>query len=88
MTATASGYDNKDAYEASAVGVEPKALVQYIWYKDGNETKLIVPEDIYKLSLKVRMGEKSFYFEDKIIVASKLMNGFSDAHYDQITFDR
>lgn len=58
------------------------------FYKDKNETKLIVPEDIYKLSLKVRMGEKSFYFEDKIIVASKLMNGFSDAHYDQITFDR
>ena len=38
LTATASGYDNKDAYEAPAVGVEPKALVQYIWYKDGNET--------------------------------------------------
>lgn len=58
------------------------------FYKDKNETKLIVPEDIYKLSLKVRMGEKSFYFEDKIIVASKLMNGFSDAHYDLISFDR
>ena len=38
LTAIASGYDNKDAYEAPAVGVEPKALVQYIWYKDGNET--------------------------------------------------
>lgn len=38
LTATASGYDNKDAYEAPAEGVEPKALVQYIWYKDGNET--------------------------------------------------
>lgn len=38
LTATASGYDNTDAYEAPAVGVEPKALVQYIWYKDGNET--------------------------------------------------
>lgn len=38
LTATASGYDNRDAYEAPAVGVEPKALVQYAWYKDGNET--------------------------------------------------
>ena len=38
LTATASGYDNEDAYEAPDVGVEPKALVQYIWYKDGNET--------------------------------------------------
>lgn len=38
LTATASGYDNTDAYEASAVGVEPKALVQYAWYKDGNKT--------------------------------------------------
>lgn len=38
LTATASGYDNKDAYEAPAVGVEPKALVQYAWYKDGNKT--------------------------------------------------
>ena len=38
LTATASGYDNKDAYEAPDVGVEPKALVQYIWYKDENET--------------------------------------------------
>ena len=38
LTATASGYDNKDAYEAPDVGVEPKALVQYTWYKDGNET--------------------------------------------------
>ena len=40
LTATASGYDNKDAYEAPDVGVEPKALVQYIWYKDGNETPI------------------------------------------------
>lgn len=38
LTATASGYDNKDAYEAPAEGIEPKALVQYTWYKDGNET--------------------------------------------------
>ena len=38
LTATASGYDNKDAYEAPAAGVEPKALVQYAWYKDGNKT--------------------------------------------------
>ena len=38
LTATASGYDNEDAYEAPDVDVEPKALVQYIWYKDGNET--------------------------------------------------
>ena len=38
LTATASGYDNRDAYEAPDVGVEPKALVQYAWYKDGNET--------------------------------------------------
>lgn len=38
LTATASGYDNKDAYEAPAEGVEPKALVQYAWYKDGNTT--------------------------------------------------
>ena len=38
LTATASGYDNEDAYEAPNVGVEPKALVQYAWYKDGNET--------------------------------------------------
>ena len=38
LTATASGYDNEDAYEAPDVGVEPKALVQYAWYKDGNET--------------------------------------------------
>jgi hypothetical protein len=38
LTAIASGYDNKDAYEAPAVGVEPKALVQYAWYKDGNKT--------------------------------------------------
>ena len=38
LTATASGYDNEDAYEAPDMGVEPKALVQYIWYKDGNET--------------------------------------------------
>lgn len=38
LTATASGYDNKDAYEAPAVGVEPKALVQYAWYKDGDKT--------------------------------------------------
>lgn len=37
LTAIASGYDNKDAYEAPAVGVEPKALVQYAWYKDENE---------------------------------------------------
>ena len=38
LTATASGYDNKDAYEAPAEGIEPKALVQYTWYKEGNET--------------------------------------------------
>lgn len=38
LTATASGYDNKDAYEAPAEGIEPKALVQYAWYKDGNKT--------------------------------------------------
>ena len=38
LTATASGYDNEDAYEAPDVGVEPKALVQYTWYKDDNET--------------------------------------------------
>lgn len=38
LTAAASGYDNKDAYEAPATGVEPKALVQYAWYKNGNET--------------------------------------------------
>lgn len=38
LTATASGYDNKDAYEAPGVGIEPKALVQYAWYKDENET--------------------------------------------------
>ena len=38
LTATASGYDNRDAYEVPAVGVEPKALVQYAWYKNGNET--------------------------------------------------
>lgn len=38
LTATASGYDNKDAYEAPAESIEPKALVQYTWYKDGNET--------------------------------------------------
>ena len=38
LTATASGYDNKDAYEAPTEGIEPKALVQYTWYKDGNET--------------------------------------------------
>lgn len=38
LTATASGYDNEDAYEAPDVGIEPKALVQYTWYKDGNET--------------------------------------------------
>lgn len=40
LTAIASGYDNKDAYEAPAVGVEPKALVQYAWYKDENETPI------------------------------------------------
>lgn len=40
LTATASGYDNKDAYEAPAEGVEPKALVQYAWYKDGNTTSV------------------------------------------------
>lgn len=38
LTATASGYDNTNAYEAPAAGVEPKALVQYAWYKDGNKT--------------------------------------------------
>lgn len=38
LTATASGYDNKDAYEVPAEGIEPKALVQYAWYKDGNKT--------------------------------------------------
>lgn len=38
LTATASGYDNKDAYKAPAEGIEPKALVQYAWYKDGNKT--------------------------------------------------
>lgn len=38
LTAAASGYDNKDAYETPATGIEPKALVQYAWYKNGNET--------------------------------------------------
>lgn len=40
LTATASGYDNTNAYEAPAAGVEPKALVQYAWYKDGNKTSV------------------------------------------------
>lgn len=37
LTAKASGYDNTDAYEAPAEGIDPKALVQYTWYKEGSE---------------------------------------------------
>lgn len=37
LVAKASGYDNKDAYEAPAEGIEPKALIQYTWYKEGSE---------------------------------------------------
>lgn len=67
LTATASGYDNKDAYEAPAVGVEPKALVQYAWYKDGNKT----PVNISKWIRSTQNNSFAVREEGKYIVGVK-----------------
>ena len=72
LTATASGYDNRDAYEAPAVGVEPKALVQYAWYKDGNET----PVSTSKWIRSTKNNSFSVSEEGKYVVGVKtFLNG-------------
>ena len=72
LTATASGYDNRDAYEAPAVGVEPKALVQYAWYKDGNET----PVNTSKWIRSTKNNSFSVSEEGKYVVGVKtFLNG-------------
>ena len=72
LTATASGYDNRDAYEAPAVGVEPKALVQYAWYKDGNET----PVNTSKWIRSNKNNSFSVSAEGKYVVVVKtFLNG-------------
>ena len=74
LTATASGYDNRDAYEAPAVGVEPKALVQYIWYKDGNET----PVNTSKWIRSTKNNSFSVSEEGRYVVGVKtFLNGKS-----------
>lgn len=71
-----------------AEDITTKFIINLDEYKeDWNINKDIVAEDIYKLIFKVIIGEKTFERE-KIIVASKLLNGFSDKRYDLITFDR
>ena len=72
LTATASGYDNEDAYEAPDVGVEPKALVQYTWYKDGNET----PVNTSKWIRSTQNNSFSVSEEGKYVVGVKtFLNG-------------
>ena len=55
-----------------------------------DKNRSIVPEDIYLLCFKINLDGVDFENSNmrKLIIASKLMNGFSDTRYDQITFDR
>ena len=58
--------------------------------KSGHNFKKIVPEDIYLLQFRIILDNKYFQNDNtkRLVIASKLMNGFNDAKYDEITFDR
>lgn len=56
----------------------------------GHNYKQIVPEDIYLLQFRIILDNKYFQNDNmkRLVIASKLMNGFNDAKYYEITFDR